>query len=138
MKIRDSSAREMEFCGVFVWRKVWKYYHFPLSKFRFRFVNAASLTWSGIYYRFFLYLIAFFLHRSHSITSKIWVQFPVFKAEFLEEHTKSWLWPTDILNHWYCFIKPAVNMLITKYLCFSDESVKSILGRRKEDKIELL
>lgn len=46
----------------------------------------------------------FFLHRSHSITSKIWVQFPVFKPEFLEEHTKSWLWPTDILNHWYCSI----------------------------------
>ena len=104
MKIRDSSAGDMEFCGVFVWRKVWKYYHFPLSKFRFRFVNAASLTWSGIYYGFFLYLIAFFLHRSHSITSKIWVQFPVFKPEFLEEHTKSWLWPTDILNHWYCSI----------------------------------
>lgn len=45
-----------------------------------------------------------FLHRSHSITSKIWVQFPVFKPEFLEEHIKSWLWPTDILNYWYCSI----------------------------------
>ena len=29
-------------------------------------------------------------------------------------------------------------MLITKYLCFLDESVKSILGKKKEDKIELL